>query len=69
MEIQQALREAMDEAGWPLERVALEADKTYMGAARWRKGSAPGGKTLLTLMRVLPGFARRLGFEVIRHAA
>lgn len=69
MEVQQALREAMKESGWPLERIAFECGVSASGAQKWLKGSPPGGNTLLALMRKLPGFARRLGFSEVQRAA
>lgn len=60
----------------PLKRAMAEADlsSTQVGAAigvssdtvkKWRQGvKAPGGRNLIALVRLLPGFGRAIGLVV-----
>ncbi len=70
MDVKSALREAVKEAGWSTEQLAVESSASFGAARKWLSGeTTPGGDSLVTLMRVLPGFARRLGFNEVGHAA
>lgn len=60
MEITEALREAVSEAGWTATKLAAEGGVTEMAAKKWLGGAIPNGEALLRLQRGLPGFAEKL---------
>ncbi len=63
MDVSTALREAMDEAKWTTIQVARAADVSESAVWKWRNGAEPGTTAVIALMKLLPGFAPRLGFE------
>jgi hypothetical protein len=71
MEPRAALLAAMKEHGWTATRAAFEAGLSERAIAKFQSGKtqALNGNATIALMRRLPGFARRLGFEVLGHAA
>jgi hypothetical protein len=64
MDVRTALRQAADENGWSLAKVASTADLSENAIRRFFDGSIASLKAdaVLALMRGLPGFAERLGF-------
>jgi hypothetical protein len=69
MEVHQALRAAMEQAGWNPTQLASVANVREGSVYKWLRGAAPGGLTLVLLMHKLPGFAERLGFSETKRAA
>jgi transcriptional regulator with XRE-family HTH domain len=65
-----ALREARIEAGLSATETAYIAGVTEGAIHKIESGgSRASGPTILALMRGVPGFATRLGFQTVSHAA
>ena len=63
MTISEALRRAIDDAGWSATKLAAEVGVSENAVKKWLAGSTPGGESLLALQRKLPGFAELLQIE------
>lgn len=70
MDVLDALIEATEEAGWNATQLAVAAGLGEGAAKKWlARLSVPGGDTVITLMRRMPGFRARLGFEIGKKRA
>lgn len=70
MDVRTALRQAADENGWGRTQVAAIAGVSENTISRFYDSSIASlrADAVVALMRVLPGFARRLGFELLESA-
>lgn len=67
MDIYDALVASLEENGWEPIKLASEVGVTEAAAKKWvdpATRSVPGGDTLLKIIKVLPGFGKRIGMEV-----
>ncbi len=65
-DVVKALIECADAANWPKTRVAYVAGVSFPAMMKIYKGETKTIKSdsMLALMRALPGFADRLGFDI-----
>lgn len=68
MDVKTALRAAMDENDLSSNQVARIGEVTDSAVWRILNGAQPNGSTLLKLMRGVPGFAEKLGFQIAAEA-
>lgn len=66
MEIFDALVASLKEAGWEPIKLASEVGVTEAAAKKWvdpEIRATPSGDTLLKIVKVLPGFGKRIGLQ------
>ncbi|MDB5069549.1 MAG: hypothetical protein JWM87_660 [Candidatus Eremiobacteraeota bacterium] len=65
MDVRAALKEAAERNGWSPTRVAAEVGMSEAGIRKFYAGDSATLKSdaLVVLMRELPGFAEKLGFD------
>lgn len=70
MLIHEALKASADEAGLNATQIAARVGRSEMSARQYMSGAAvPPGDIVVRLMREVPGFATKLGFEAVTRAA